>query len=170
MIRKFKEEDTVKVMTIWTKGNFKEHYFIEKDYWLENFNRFKNECLLNSETYVYIENEEIKGFISMIETNCICAIFVKEDEQRNGIGRKLINHVKEKREELQLHVYEKNVNAMLFFVNMGFKNCGIGVNDKTRRKRIFYEMEKIRNKLHYFIKKESYKILIFNICMTFRVW
>ena len=32
MIRKFKKEDTTKVMSIWTKGNFKAHNFIEKDY------------------------------------------------------------------------------------------------------------------------------------------
>ena len=65
MIRKFKEEDTVKVMTLWTKGNFKAHPFIEKDYWLENFNKVKNEYLQNSETYVYTEDGEIKGFISL---------------------------------------------------------------------------------------------------------
>ena len=61
MIRKFKEEDTTKVMSRWTKGNCKEHYFIDRDYWIENFNRVKNEYLLNSETYVYIEDEEIKN-------------------------------------------------------------------------------------------------------------
>ena len=59
MIRKFKPEDTTKVMTIWTKGNFKAHDFIEKDYWLMNFNRVKEEYLLKSETYVYVENNEI---------------------------------------------------------------------------------------------------------------
>ena len=42
MIRKFKEEDTVKVMTIWTRGNFQAHPFIDKDYWLLNFNRVKD--------------------------------------------------------------------------------------------------------------------------------
>ena len=67
MIRKFKEEDTTKVMTIWTKGNFKAHGFIDKDYWLLNFNRVKTEYLVKSETYVYTENDEIKGFISLLK-------------------------------------------------------------------------------------------------------
>ena len=66
MIRKFEPSDTTKVMTIWTKGNFKAHSFIEKDYWLENFNRVKNEYLLEADTYVYVENNEIKGFISLL--------------------------------------------------------------------------------------------------------
>ena len=96
MIRKFREEDTVKVMTLWTKGNFKAHPFIEKDYWLENFNKVKNEYLQNSETYVYTENEEIKGFISILEKGYIGALFVKNECQKEGIGKRLLNYVKEK--------------------------------------------------------------------------
>ena len=57
MIRKLKQDDVTKVMTIWTKGNFKAHDFIEKDYWLLNFNRVKDEYLTKSETYVYAEND-----------------------------------------------------------------------------------------------------------------
>lgn len=41
MIRKFKEEDTTRVMALWTKGNFEAHDFIDKDYWLLNYNEVK---------------------------------------------------------------------------------------------------------------------------------
>ena len=61
MIRNFKKEDTTKVMTIWTKGNFKAHDFIEKDYWLLNFNKVKEEYLELAKAYVYTELDEIKG-------------------------------------------------------------------------------------------------------------
>ena len=81
MIRRFREDDTTKVMTIWTKGNFKAHYFIDKDYWLENFNRVKNEYLLKSETYIYVEDDEIKGFISLLDGGYIGALFVREDSK-----------------------------------------------------------------------------------------
>ena len=106
MIRKFKIEDTTKVMTIWTKGNFKAHDFIEKDYWLINFNKVKNEYLLQSETYVYVENNEIKGFISLLEEGYVGALFVKDEFKRQGIGRKLINYCKERNNKLTLKVYE----------------------------------------------------------------
>ena len=43
MIRKFNSKDTTKVMTIWTKGNFKAHSFIDRDYWIGNYNKVKNE-------------------------------------------------------------------------------------------------------------------------------
>lgn len=93
MIRKFKEGDTTKVMTIWTKGNFKAHNFIDKDYWLLNFNRVKNEYLMKAETYVYTQNNEIKGFISLLNNEYIGALFVDLNSQREGIGRKLINYL-----------------------------------------------------------------------------
>lgn len=139
MIRKFKEEDTTKIMTIWTKGNFKAHDFIEKDYWLENFNRVKNEYLLKSETYVYIEDEEIKGFISILENEYIGALFVGQDFLREGIGRKLINYCKERYKYLILNVYEKNINAVLFYVAMEFKNKGIRIDKETGEKEYLME-------------------------------
>lgn len=142
MIRKFREEDTIKVMTIWTKGNFMAHSFIEKDYWLENFNKVKNEYLLKSETYVYTEDNQIKGFISLLEDHYIGALFVRQDSLREGIGRRLLNYCKEKYESLTLNVYEKNVDATLFYLAMNFKNKEIRIDEETRRKRICYGMEK----------------------------
>ena len=139
MIRKFREEDTVKVMTIWTKGNFKAHDFIDKDYWLLNFNKVKDEYLKKSDTYVYIEKEEIKGFISILGDGYIGAIFVRIDSLRQGIGRKLINYVKEKYDKLTLNVYEKNMNAILFYVALGFVNTKIQVDEETGEKE--YVME-----------------------------
>ena len=142
MIRKFREEDTTRVMTIWTKGNFKAHDFIEKDYWLLNFNRVKDEYLMKSETYVYIKNDEIKGFISVLDKGYIGAIFVSLDSQRQGIGRKLINYVKDKYDKLTLNVYEKNIDAILFYVALGFVNTKIQVDEETGEKEYVMEWKK----------------------------
>lgn len=139
MIRKFQPEDTTRVMTIWTKGNFKAHDFIEKDYWLLNFNRVKEEYLSKAETYVEVENNEIKGFVSLLEDGYIGALFVCDDSKRRGIGRKLINFCKENNSKLVLNVYEKNINAILFYTAMGFKNKKIGIDSETGEKE--YEME-----------------------------
>lgn len=142
MIRKFKKEDTTKVMTIWTKGNFKAHDFIEKDYWLLNFNRVKDEYLMQAETYVYTKDDEIKGFISIINDRHIGALFVSLDSQRQDIGRKLVNYVKDKYERLTLNVYEKNVNAMLFYVALGFINIKIQIDEETGEKEYIMEWKK----------------------------
>lgn len=134
MIRKIKEEDITKVMTIWTKGNFKAHYFIDKDYWLLNFNKVKDEYLKQATTYVYEKEDEVRGFISIIEPNYIGALFVHQDYLRQGIGRKLINYCKERYDELTLKVYEKNVGATLFYINMGFINEKVQINEETNQK------------------------------------
>lgn len=156
MIRKFKKEDTINIMTIWVKGNFKAHDFIDKDYWLENFNKVKNEYLLQSQTYVYTEQNEIKGFISLLENEYIGALFIKQDSLRKGIGRKLLNYCKERYDYLTLEVYEKNVNAILFYVAMSFKNKEIKLNKETRRKNVCYGMEKkIRDILSFFDRKHK---------------
>ena len=144
MIRKFREEDLTKVMTIWTKGNFEAHPFIDKDYWLLNYNKVKDEYLKKAETYVYTENDEVKGFISILNNEYIGALFVKREYQRQGIGRKLINFVKEKEkyDKLILHVYEKNINAILFYTALGFKNQKIQIDEKTNEKEYVMEWRK----------------------------
>ncbi len=139
MIRKFKVEDTTKVMTIWTKGNFKAHSFIDRDYWIGNYNRVKDEYLLKSKTYVYVENDEIHGFISLLNDNYIGALFVSDKSKRRGIGRKLINFCKENNKRLTLNVYERNIDAILFYVAMGFKNKDIKIDEETGEKE--FEME-----------------------------
>ncbi len=142
MIRKFKEEDTVKVMTIWTKGNFEAHSFIDKDYWLLNFNKIKDEYLKKAETYVYVDNDEIKGFISLLDNGFIGALFVRKEYRRQGIGRKLINFVKDKYDKLELNVYEKNVGAMLFYASLGFVNKKIQIDENTNEKEYVMEWKK----------------------------
>ncbi len=142
MIRKFREEDTVKVMTIWTKGNFEAHSFIDKDYWLLNFNKVKDEYLKKSETYVYVDNNEIKGFISLLDNYFIGALFVRKEYRRQGIGRKLINYVKDKYDRLELQVYEKNINAILFYTALGFINKKIQIDKETNEKEYVMEWKK----------------------------
>ena len=142
MIRNLKQEDLTKVMTIWTKGNFSSHNFIEKDYWLENFNKVKNYYIPNSDTYVYVEKEEVKGFVSVFQNNYIGALYVKQQEQRKGIGRKLINYCKEKYENLELKVYDKNGNAIAFYMAMGFKNAGVQIDSNTGEKEYIMQWKK----------------------------
>ena len=134
MIRKFKEEDTVKVMTIWTKGNFQAHSFIDKDYWLLNFNKVKDEYLKKANTYVYVEDDTIKGFVSVLDDYYIGALFVRREYKRQGIGRKLLNYVKERYDRLELNVYEKNMDAILFYVSQGFVNQKIQIDGETNEK------------------------------------
>ena len=71
MIKKIKEEDLTNVMTLWVKGNFKANNFIDKDYWLEIYNNTKENFLKDYKTFVYKENDEILGFISINNISCL---------------------------------------------------------------------------------------------------
>ena len=67
---------------------------------------------------------------------------VKTDNLRQGIGKRLLNYVKEKYDKLTLNVYEKNVDATLFYVAMGFKNKKIQIDEDTGEKEYIMEWEK----------------------------
>ena len=134
MIRKIKEEDLTNIMTLWVKGNFKANSFIDKDYWLEIYNQTKVDFLNKFKTYVYVEKNEILGFISIYD-NEIKAIFIKENYKRTGIGTKLINYCKEnlnENEELTVKIFEKNMTAIVFFSKLKFKNKQIQINQKFK--------------------------------------
>lgn len=133
MIRKIKDTDITNVMTIWVKGNFFANNFIEKDYWLEIYNSKKENFLHNYQTFVYTENDEILGFISTYQEK-IKAIFVKQDYRRKGIGKKLINYCKNNNKVMEVQLYEKNINAVLFFNSVDFKNTKVQLDNKFAEK------------------------------------
>ena len=132
MIRKIKEEDLTKVMTIWVKGNFKANNFIDKDYWLEIYNDTKVDFLKKFKTYVYVKDNDILGFISIYE-NEIKAIYVKENNRNESIGTKLVNYYRSNltsEKEIFIKIFEKNMKSIIFFSKLQFKNTKIQLNEK----------------------------------------
>ena len=132
MIRKIKEEDLTKVMTIWVKGNFKANNFIDKDYWLEIYNDTKVDFLKKFKTYVYVKDNDILGFISIYE-NEIKAIYVKENNRNEGIGTKLVNYYRSNltsEKEIFIKKKKKNMKSIIFFSKLQFKNTKIQLNEK----------------------------------------
>lgn len=118
MIRKFEKNDINDILQIWKSENIKAHKFIPKEYWESNYNLVK-EAAPNAEIYVYIINEKIVGFVGL-DNNYIEGIFVDTNNQCNGIGRSLLNKVKENRNNLTLSVYKKNINAINFYKKNDF--------------------------------------------------
>jgi len=105
-IRKLKSNDIAVVVELWYDTSVQAHNFISSEYWEENKKAMANVYLPNSETYLAIRNDNIDGFISMVD-NLLSALFVKTNFQGNGIGKKLLNYIKERRETIQLKVYKK---------------------------------------------------------------
>ena len=107
------------VMKIWLNSNINTHYFIKEFYWHNNFD-FVKQCIKNSEVYVYINNKNILcGFIG-IENGYIQGLFVDENFRSIGIGKFLLDYVKNLYNRLEVSVYEKNIKAVNFYKKNNF--------------------------------------------------
>lgn len=118
MIRKMNGADIPVVMEIWLETNIKAHDFILSEYWKKNYAAV-GQMMQDAEIYVCEKHGEIQGFVGLAD-NYVAGIFVKEKYQSEGIGKALLDYVKEGKEELVLHVYEKNERAIKFYLREGF--------------------------------------------------
>lgn len=131
MIRLFEFRDLDEIMEIWLEGNLQAHGFIDGEYWRKSFEPVRS-VLPNAEVYVDEEAGEIRGFIG-IDADYIAGLFVKEKYRGQGIGRRLVAAVKQKK-RLSLHVYEKNTKAAAFYRAMGFEVTECLTEKETREK------------------------------------
>ncbi|MGF7060220.1 N-acetyltransferase [Brassicibacter mesophilus] len=133
MIRKLKmnEEEINRIMTIWKQATIKAHEFISEDYWLKSYDVVKEKYIPMAENYVYFDDEEIKGFISILNEEHIGALFVDVNCQGKGIGRKLIEYTRQIYDKLTLAVYKKNDQAVRFYKQVGFTITYEQLNEET---------------------------------------
>lgn len=121
MIRTLQQKDIDKIMEIWLESTIKAHDFIPKKYWQDNYNAVKNDYIPISKTYVYEQDGEVKGFISVLNDEFIGALFVATNSQDQGIGSALIDYAIGQFSKLSLAVYKQNKNAVDFYLKKGFK-------------------------------------------------
>ena len=132
MITEMKNHDIKDVMNIWLNENISAHGFIQKEYWFDNFESVKS-AITDAEVYIYKSKEKICGFIGL-EHNYVAGIFVDKSFQRKGIGKALLDYVKQKHEELSLNVYEKNIGAVKFYEREDFEISDESMDETTGEK------------------------------------
>lgn len=131
MIRRAEKKDYEKIMEIWKNSNIKAHDFIDKGYWIGNYENVRDNYLPISDTYLLEEGGEIKGFISLIDSTFIGGLFCGVNNQYKGYGTRLLNFVKERYPFLELVVYDKNVKALEFYQKNSFKIVKTQVDEET---------------------------------------
>ena len=129
MIRKLQNTDMDRVAGIWLDANLRAHCFIPPQYWKSNFSPVK-EMLPRAEVYVYENDREIWGFIGLND-EYVEGIFVSDEMQSQGIGKLLLNYVKDKRSKLLLNVYQNNTRAISFYQREGFEVQHGGLDEAT---------------------------------------
>ena len=113
MIRKFRNEDLEQIMQLWLQSNIQAHGFIEKTYWKSHYSEVRK-MMPEGEIYVFDSEDGILGFLGLQE-DYIAGIFVNKNNQSRGIGKQLLDYVKEIKETLNLSVYQKNIRAISFY-------------------------------------------------------
>ena len=132
MIRTLQNADINRVADIWLDTNLKAHSFISAQYWKSNYELVKK-MLSQAEVYVYEDGQKIQGFIGLSD-EYIEGIFVPEEMQSQGIGKLLLNYIKDRKSALRLNVYQKNIRAIHFYQREGFEIQCEGLDEVTGEK------------------------------------
>lgn len=121
MIRKSQSEDMASILALWMKSTIYAHPFIEERYWHESEAIVRDVYLPAAQTWVWEENGQLKGFVSVLEARFVGALFVAPDALRHGIGKALLEYVQQRFPLLSLEVYQKNQSAVNFYHALGFR-------------------------------------------------
>ncbi|MBB1139895.1 N-acetyltransferase [Myroides sp. WP-1] len=138
MIRLFVATDSKEVVELWYEASVLAHDFIAPEYWQEKKEDMAQIYIPNSETYVYEKEKHILGFVSLIG-NYIAAIFVAPNQQGKGIGKELMQFVKQKKSTLELGVYAKNTNSIAFYKKQGFVVVEEKLDEPTGEREVVME-------------------------------
>ncbi|MGC9374033.1 MAG: N-acetyltransferase [Bacteroidales bacterium] len=135
-IREFTRNDISSIVELWYHASVKAHDFISPSLWESHKKEMAEKYLPQSETYVAIKNQEMVGFISMVD-NYLAALFVKTELQGKGIGTALLNFIKENRKNIELKVFKKNNKSVAFYKKNGFTIIAEKIEENTKEPEYF---------------------------------
>ncbi len=97
-----------------------------------NEKQSKTNIFLITETWVYVSEGEVMGFISLLGNNVV-APFVHPSMQRKGIGKFLMDHAKALRGQLELGDFKSNRIGRDLRDRYGFEIVKKYVHESTGR-------------------------------------
>ncbi len=106
---------------LWLTSTAASHDFLPKTYWQKKLPSIEKQYLKQGRTFVYEEAGRLLGFVTFLKPGFIGGLFVRESNQRQGIGTELLNYAKAMYPELELDVYAKNHEALDFYAKAGFR-------------------------------------------------
>ncbi|QFH47887.1 N-acetyltransferase [Leclercia adecarboxylata] len=121
MIRKWLNDDVEPLLALWLESTAVAHPFIDAQYWQESEPVVREVYLPSAETWVWEEKGQLRGFISVMQSAYVGALFVDPAYAGQGIGHALIHHVQQRYPSLSLEVYQKNSRAVNFYHAQGFR-------------------------------------------------
>ena len=124
MIRSFRQSDMELIMEIWLAGNLQAHSFIPESYWRSNWEAVRGQ-IPEAEICVWEEDGAVLGFIGLTD-GYVAGLFTAEGHRSRGIGRRLLEHCRERYDRLTLRVYVRNRRAVDFYLDyLSANNAGL---------------------------------------------
>ena len=120
MIRKHQETDLEPILDVWHQASTLAHPFLDEAFVEKATKAMREMYLPNSETWVYEEDGIIIGFIGMMG-NEIGGLFVLPNHHSKGVGKQLVDFIREFHDELEVEVFKKNEIGRAFYDKYGFK-------------------------------------------------
>ncbi len=130
MIRAYQPDDLFAVQEVWYQASLVAHPFLEDDFLMLERKRIADVYMPLAETWVYVLNEEVIGFLSLIEHE-VGAIFVHPDQQNKGMGRALMDHACTQSATLELDVFKANAIGRRFYERYGFMPLKEHIHEET---------------------------------------
>ncbi|MBU9810833.1 N-acetyltransferase [Rahnella sp. C60] len=122
MIRAARPADTEAILMLWLRSSLLSHAFIAESYWIESLQMVREDFLPKARTWVDCdENDQVCGFISVLNQQFIGALFVEASHYGDGTARRLMAAAKEAYPVLLLEVYQQNHRAVSFYRKENFE-------------------------------------------------
>ncbi|EMN8584420.1 N-acetyltransferase [Klebsiella aerogenes] len=132
MIQRWNATETGPLLELWLDSTIYAHPFIAESYWRESLEVVRDVYLPAAATWVWQDDDVLKGFVSVMDSRFVGALFVAPQAIRHGIGRALLDEVKQHYDWLSLEVYQKNVRAVNFYHAQGFRIEDCAWQDDTQ--------------------------------------
>ncbi len=120
MIRHATNTDFYELAELYHDASLIAHPFIDPDYIARDMRHLREHRLPLEQAFLWEQQGDIAGYIALEGTR-INGLFIKVEHQRKGIGRALVEHVKQLHDELRVKVFQENYQAQRFYFAMGFE-------------------------------------------------
>ena len=86
MIRRSRKRDLPELLSLWLASTTAAHEFIPVSYWQASVPVVRDIYLPHATTWVYHEQGIVQGFVSVLESRFIGALFIAPQAVGHGIG------------------------------------------------------------------------------------
>ncbi|WP_256667657.1 N-acetyltransferase [Pseudomonas sp. Fl5BN2] len=130
LIRDYQSSDLQGLLTLWLDASIQAHHFVDPDFWRSKVEDMGSLYIPNAQTRVAERDGELLGFYCLVQDQ-LAALFVRVQQQGQGLGKQLLADARERRSRLELAVYADNLPSIGFYRQQGFQVIDNGIDPDT---------------------------------------